>query len=176
MRLAAISLAALLPLAACNMFDAPKEEGGDMTAEEVAEQLSQMKIQPGQWEATNEIISVSAPGVPPEALEQMIGQTSTVSNCITPEQAAQPNANFLAVQKTSDCTYQDWSMDDGRMSGTMTCTGGQLPGTMTMKMDGTYSDEAYDMTMDMETAGLPGGITMTVQARTTGERVGDCVG
>ncbi len=176
MRLAVLTLAALIPLSACNLFDAPKEEGGEMSAEEVAEQLSEMKIQPGQWEATNEIISASAPGVPEEALAQMIGQKSTVSNCITPEQAAQPNANFLAVQKTSDCTYQDWSMEGGRMSGTMTCTGGQLPGTMVMKMDGTYGDEAYDMTMDMETSGLPGGITMTVQARTSGERVGECVG
>src|SRR3546814_16763140 len=67
-------------------------------------------------------------------------------------------------------------MEGGRMVGTMTCTGGQLPGTMVMKMDGTYSDESYDMTMDMETSGLPGGMTMTVKARTTGERVGDCVG
>ncbi|PWG02853.1 DUF3617 domain-containing protein [Sphingosinicella humi] len=176
MRLAAFTFAALLPLAGCNLFDAPKQEGGDMSAEEVAEQLADMKIQPGQWEATNEIISASAPGVPEEALAQMVGQKTTVSNCITPEQAAQPNANFLAVQKTSDCTYQDWSMQDGRMTGTMTCTGGQLPGTMVMKMDGTYSDEAYDMTMDMETGGLPGGVTMTVKARTSGERVGECVG
>ena len=175
MRIAVIALAALIPLSACNLFDAPKEEG-EMTAEEVAAQLSDFKIQPGQWEATNEVISASAPGVPEEALAQMVGQKSTVSNCITPEQAAQPNANFLAVQKTSDCTYQDWSMENGQMSGTMTCTGGQLPGTMTMKMDGTYSDEAYAMTMDMETAGLPGGITMNVQARTSGERVGECVG
>ena len=67
-------------------------------------------------------------------------------------------------------------MQDGRMTGTMTCTGGQLPGTMVLKMDGTYSDEAYDMTMDMETGGLPGGVTMNVKARTSGERVGECVG
>src|SRR3546814_18556128 len=67
---------------------------------------------PVAWEATNEIVSVSAPGVPAEALSQMIGQKTTARNCITPEQAAKPNANFLAVQENSNCTYQDWSMAD----------------------------------------------------------------
>src|SRR3546814_8697170 len=105
---------------------------------------------PVAWEATNEIVSVSAPGVPAEALSQMIGQKTTARNCITPEQAAKPNANFLAVQENSNCTYQDWSMDGGKMSGTMTCTGGKMPGTMGLKMDGTYGDEAYALTMDME--------------------------
>ena len=67
-------------------------------------------------------------------------------------------------------------MDNGRMTGTMTCTGGQMPGSIEMKMDGTYGPESYDMMMDMETSGLPGGMTMTIKARTTGKRVGDCVG
>ena len=167
--------AALLLLAGCDwMVQKPQDQ--DMTAEEVAGELSTMKIEPGEWEATNEIVSASAPGVPDDALGQMIGQKTTVRNCITPEQAAKPNANFLAVQENSNCTYQDWAMDNGRMTGTMTCTGGQMPGTIEMKMDGTYGSESYDMMMDMETSGLPGGMTMTIKARTTGKRVGDCVG
>src|SRR3546814_17087716 len=91
MRIAVLSLAALLPLAACNLFDEPKGEGEDMSAEEVAEQLSEMKIQPGPWEATNEIISDSAPGVPEAALAQLCGQKRPVHNCITPEPDAQPS-------------------------------------------------------------------------------------
>jgi hypothetical protein len=174
MKYSLMSAAALLALAACGGPEQPS--GQDMSAEEVADQLAEMKIEPGQWEATNEIISASAPGVPADALGQMIGQKTTVTNCITPEQAANPNANFLAVQKNSNCTYQDWSMEGGRMMGTMTCSGGQMPGTMVMQMDGTYSDESYDMTMDMETSGLPGDIVMTIKARTTGKRIGECVG
>jgi hypothetical protein len=133
-----------------------------------------MKIRPGKWEATNEILSANAPNVPAEALKGMVGQKTTISNCITPEQAARPNANFLAAQKDSDCTYQDWSMDGGRMRGTMTCQGGEMQGKVVMKMDGSYGEESYDLTMDMATSGLPNGMAMNVKARTTGRRVGDC--
>jgi hypothetical protein len=133
-----------------------------------------VKLEPGQWEATNEILSATAPGIPPEALRQMVGQKTTVSNCVTPEQAAKPSANFLSGQKNSDCTYQDFSMDDGRMTGTMSCTGAGMPGKMVMKMEGNYGPRSYDMNMNMEAAGMPGGMNMVVKARTVGRRVGPC--
>jgi hypothetical protein len=167
-----IAAAALFALAACDKPDGPK--GGDMSAEDVAEELSEMRIEPGQWEATNEIVSASAPGIPADALAGMVGRKTTESHCITPEQAERPDANFRAAQENSDCTYQDWSMEDGRMSGTMTCKGKDLPGTMVMKMDGTYGEEDYAMTMTMETRDLPGGMTMAIKARTTGHRTGEC--
>jgi hypothetical protein len=168
----------LLPLALAGALAScgsePETGDGNMTAEEVAEELSGMKIEPGQWEATNEIISVSAPGVPANALKGMVGQKSTVSNCITPEQAAKPSANFLAAQQNNNCTYQDWSMDDGKMTGTMTCEGGGMPGKVVMKMAGDYGPTAYNLNMDMNTTGLPGGMTMNIKAKTTGRRVGEC--
>ncbi len=147
---------------------------GGQTAEEVAEEMSALKLEAGQWEATTEILSASAPALPPEALRQMVGQKQTVSNCVTPEQAAKPSANFLAGQKNSDCTYQDFSMEGGRMSGTMTCTGSGMPGKMVMNMEGSYDPRSYDMNMSMEAGGLPGGMNITVKARTTGRRVGTC--
>jgi hypothetical protein len=33
---------------------------------------------------------------------------------------------------------------------------------------------AYDLDMDMNTSGLPGGMTMNIKAKTTGRRTGDC--
>ena len=163
--------AALLALTACS---SEPEKGREMTAEQVADELSEMRIEPGQWEATNEIISASAPGMPEGVLKQMVGQKTTVQNCITPEQAARPSANFLAAQENSNCTYQDWSMSRGRMTGTMTCEGGEMPGKMVMTMDGKYGSTSYDMNMDMNTTGLPNNMSMTIKARTTGRRVGDC--
>jgi hypothetical protein len=166
-----LAAAALGAIAACNKEE-PKK--GPQTAQDVAKELSAMKMEPGQWEATNEVISASAPGVPEAALKQMIGQKTTVSNCVTPEQAARPSANFLAAQKDSDCTYQNFSMDDGRMTGTMTCSGGNVPGKMVMKMNGRYDPTSYDMNMEMDASAMPGGMTMTLKAKTTGRRVGDC--
>jgi hypothetical protein len=168
----------LLPLALAGILAAcssePEAASGNMTAEEVADQLKDMKIEPGQWEATNEIVSASAPGVPADALKSMVGQKSTVSNCITPEQAAKPSANFLAAQQNNNCTYQDWDMEGGKMTGTMTCEGAGMPGKVIMKMTGDYAPTAYNLDMDMNTTGLPGGMTMTIKAKTTGRRVGEC--
>ena len=133
-----------------------------------------MRMEPGQWEATSEILSAKAPSLPEDALRQMVGQKTTVSNCVTPEQAARPSANFLAAQKDSNCTYQDFSMDGGRVSGTVTCSGGKMPGKMVMKMSGTYAPQSYDITMQTNATDMPGGMTMAMSARTTGRRTGDC--
>jgi hypothetical protein len=135
--------------------------------------MSALKMRPGQWEATNEVVSASAPGMPAEAMKGMVGQKTTVSNCVTPEQAEKPSANFLAGQKNSSCTYQDFSMDDGRMTGTMNCAMPGMPGQTVMKMEGKYSPVAYEMDMDMN-VGMPGGAKMNVKARTTGRRTGEC--
>lgn len=161
-----LTCCAVLLLAAC--------EGREQSAEEVAQEMSAVKIEPGQWQATNEILSASAPGIPPESLRQMVGQKTSVSNCVTPEQAAKPSANFLTAQKSSDCTYQDFSMEGGRMKGTMSCTAPGMEGKMVMKMEGRYGPRSYDMNMDMQSSGMPGGMNMSVKARTVGRRVGAC--
>jgi hypothetical protein len=165
--------AALAALPSCNR-SASESGGGNMSADQVAEELKDMKIEPGQWEATNEIVQVNAPGVPGDTLKSLIGQKTNVSNCITPEQAAKPSANFLAAQANNNCTYQDWRMEGGRMTGAMTCEGGQMPGKVIMNMAGNYSPTQYDLDMDMKTSGLPGGMTMTIKAKTSGRRVGEC--
>lgn len=165
-----IGAAALLAAAGCNQG----ESGGNMTANEVAEELAGIQIQPGLWEATSQVVNVSAPNLPREVMTQMTGERNTVRSCITPEQAARPDANFLTAQQNSNCTYRDFSMSGGQLRGSMTCTGGGMPGTMTTSMEGRYGPQSYDMTMRMETAGMPQGANMTIEARTTGRRIGDC--
>ncbi len=165
-----LSCAAMVALAGCGSGGS---KGGEQSAEDVAKEMAALKMRPGQWEATNEVVSANAPGLPAEALRGMVGQKSTVSNCVTPEQAAKPSANFLAGQRDSDCTYEDFSMDDGQMTGTMSCAVPGVPGRTVMKMNGKYSPVAYDMDMDMDVA-IPGGAKMKLKARTTGRRVGDC--
>jgi hypothetical protein len=168
------SYAPLLAAAVLACTGCGKSKQSNMTAEEVAEELKEMKIEPGQWQATNEIVDVKAPGLTAEVLGQMVGRKTSVSNCITPEQAAKPSANFLAAQQNNKCTYQDWSMENGRMTGAMTCSGGGMPGQVAMTMAGRYGPTAYDLDMNMKTTGLPGGMAMTVRAKTTGRRTGEC--
>lgn len=164
-----LAFAALLVACSCSGNDAPRE----MTAEQVAEELKAMKIQPGQWTATTEVVGVDAP-VGGDVLKQMVGQKSSKSDCVTPEQAAKPSAAFLAVQQTSNCTYRDWSLEGGRIQGTMTCDGGQIPGQVVMTMTGAYASTRYDLDMNMKTAGLPGGAALTVKAKSSGRRTGEC--
>ena len=162
--------AALFALTACGQSE---EKAGKQTPEQVAKEMAALKMRPGQWEATQEILSATAPGMPPEVVRQMVGGKTTVSNCVTPEQAEKPSASFLAGQKGSDCTYENFSMDNGRMTGTMTCSGGTIPGKMVMKVQGDYSPLAYQMDMETNMA-MPGGAEMVVKARTTGRRTGEC--
>lgn len=166
----AFALAVALTLAGCGERAAAEKE---MSAEEVAAQLASVKIDPGQWESTTQILSAKGP-LPKDMLDAMVGRKEASSHCITPEQAARPSANFLAAQQGSDCAYHDFRMQGGRLSGRMTCTGGQMPGEMVTTMSGDYGPQGYDMVMDMETAGLPGGAAMQIKARTQGRRVGGC--
>ncbi len=170
-RIHLISLTLAL-LAGCGKGE--EQKGRKQSAQEVAKEMQSLRMEPGQWEATNEILQANAPGLPAEALKQMVGQKSTVSNCVTPEQAARPSANFLSAQKNSNCTYQDFSMGGGRITGTMNCSGGQVPGQMVLKMEGEYGPRSYAINMDMKAGGMPGGMTMTIKAKTIGRRVGDC--
>ena len=165
-----IFLAALILLAACEKTE---EKANELSAEEVAAQLAALEIEPGLWESTTQIVSVSAP-LPQEALQQMLGPRSSIRNCITPEQAERPSANFLAAQRNADCTYQAFRIRDGRLSGRMSCTGGDLPGETVTVMNGAYGPDAYDLIMDMETAALAGLPPMKIKARTQGKRLGDC--
>jgi hypothetical protein len=171
MRIASICCAGLLALAGCG---SDEQKGREMSAEQVADEMAKMKMEPGQWEATNEILSATSPAIPADQLREMVGNNSTVSNCLTPEEAARPSASFLAGQQNSQCTYQDFSLKGGNMTGTISCTGPQMPGKMVMQMDGQYSERDYSMNMNMTAADLPGGLTMTIKARTTARRVGDC--
>ena len=156
----------LLPLAfAAGCGEAPGPQ--NMSAAQVAEELAEISIEPGLWQLTSEIIDVRAPGLPVEVRNRMIGPRSQMRNCITPEQAAQPSANFLAMRSDSECVYRDFSLDDGRLRGTMACPG------VTATMAGRYQPNGYETRRAMESA-MPGGATMTLQIRARGRRIGEC--
>ena len=139
-----------------------------MSREEVAGQLAGMRIEPGLWELTSEVVEVSGPDLPREVRNRMLGPRPSMRNCITPAQAERPEANFLAVRADSGCTYRDFSMEGGRMRGVMICP------DATARMEGQYGPEAYELRMEMESP-LPGvEEAMTLRIRARGRRVGDC--
>lgn len=138
-----------------------------MSAEEVARALSGIRIEPGLWELTSEIVDVRAPDLPREVRARMLGPRSRLRHCITPAQAEAPSANFLALRSENACAYRDFSMVGGRLRGAMTCP------EATATMEGRYEPQAYELRMAMESP-MPGGATMTLQVRSHGRRIGDC--
>lgn len=162
-RAAAAGLAAAC-LAAAGCGERPPE---NMSAEEVAGQLGAMRIDPGLWELSSDVVDVRGPDLPVEIRNRMIGPRRRLRHCISPEQAARPGANFLAMRSDDACVYRDFSLEGERMRGMMICP------DATAVMDGRYGPRAYDLRMEM-TSPIPGGATMTLKLRAQGRRVGDC--
>lgn len=153
---------ALLGAAACG-----GGEPRNMSADEVAAELVGLRIEPGLWELGSAVVDVRAPNLPREVRTRMLGPRARMRHCITPEQAAAPSANFLAMRADSACAYRDFALKDGRLRGTMTCPGA------TARMEGRYAPDRYDTRMEMESP-MPGGETMTLEIRSQGRRIGDC--
>jgi len=178
-----ISIIALLLLAACD--NSPKVEAENASLEEVAGKVreanagSAMIVRPGQWESSVELESVEIPGMPPEALAQMKKTMARVATghktCLTPEQAKKPKEDFFAGA-SSNCRYDKFSMDDGKLTGTMRCTNPQGGGAQLIQFDGTYSPDSYEMRMASTVeAASPGG-PMKMVMHMTSKRTGECDG
>ena len=178
-----ISIIALLLLAACD--NSPKVEAENASLEEVAGKVreanagSAMIVRPGQWESSVELESVEIPGMPPEALAQMKKTMARVATghktCLTPEQAKKPKEDFFAGAN-SNCRYDKFSMDDGKLTGTMRCTNPQGGGAQLIQFDGTYSPDSYEMRMASTVeAASPGG-PMKMVMHMTSKRTGECDG
>jgi hypothetical protein len=151
------------------------EQGDETSANEVAQQLAQVRIEPGMWERSTDVLSVSAEGMPREAANRLKGRRSSSRHCITREQAARPNATFMATRQNSDCTYRDFTMQGGRVSGNMACSNAESEGIIRTAMSGEYGPQSYDMRMRVE-APMSSGQIMTTEVRVRGRRVGACEG
>ncbi len=166
MRIIIVSAMAL-GAAACSSDSAgPAATGGDL------EMLA------GNWSQTTVIESFEMPGVPPEVaemLQQVVGQTQTSQTCMTRDQIKQGFEE--QAQKSmagQDCTTEDFSSDDGKLSGKIVCRKDGGEGAA-VTIDGRYTPETMAMTMTAEITdpSMPGGSGVMVM-KMTGERVGDC--
>lgn len=176
-RILLVSVAVLGLTAACSDKGADRDGDGKITAEEVAEEMNKVTLEPGQWENSVEIVDVKIEGLPEGApagvMDSMKGKVTTSKSCITKEQAEDPGAEFFAAQEETNCEVKKFSMSGGAVSSEMVCSNmGGAPGNMTMAMDGQYGPSSYDMTMNMK--GGASGMNMDITAKSIGKRIGDC--
>lgn len=151
------------------------------TPAQVAEQAAAasasgaIRFDPGEWETTVELIDAQMPGMPDGVARQVrdsMKMRTTVTSCMTPEQAGRPNEEMLAGNG-GDCRFADYRMHSGRLQATMTCQGGQGAPTATIVMDGRYTATSFALENSIETqAGAMG--AMTMRSRVSGKRLGDC--
>ena len=172
-----------VPLAMVTACDnSPGVEAENASIQEVADKVRDagggeaLAVRPGQWESSVELETIEIPGMPPEAVAQM-KQTmaSAVSGhrtCLTQAQARKPSEDFFAGAD-ANCRYDKFSMDDGRMTGTMRCTAPQ-GGTQIIEFDGTYELEQYEMRMASTVEGASPAGPMKMVMRMASRRVGDC--
>lgn len=146
--------------------------GNVVNAQAVAADLARVEVRPGLWEVSSEILSAAQPGLAAEFTDRMKGPRGSVRHCITPEEAARPDANFLAGRRSGQCSYTDFSIREGRISGAMSCRDPRGVETKA-RMSGTHGAERFDMRMEMETPGIGGGM-LAVVVRQSGRRIGDC--
>ena len=152
--------------------------GGDpqqnaVSRNEVANALAAIEVRPGLWEVSTEIVDVRQEGLPVEIANRMKGPRPAFRHCVTPQQAARPDAGFLGARSGGRCRDEAFAMEAGRISGTMVCRD-EGDNESRVRMSGRYAPEQYRMQMEMETAGIGEGRRMTLVTRQTGRRIGDC--
>ena len=171
---AAASLAALL--AACGSGDEVELENA--SAKEVAQAMrskgAERFINPGQWEQKATLISVEAPGMPPEAREMMskaMGEAQVHSVCLTPEQAKSPREDFF-TGADKNCRYEHFKWGDGKIDLKLNC---QHPNAkQTMVLVGDYEPDSYTMTMTATNEGSGPMEQMVMKMKVDARRVGKC--
>ncbi|WP_158266532.1 DUF3617 domain-containing protein [Allosphingosinicella deserti] len=130
------------------------------------------QIRPGQWEMRTEVKAITGPGVPAGAADAAKAQNTTVTTCISEEQAKNSDATTFTGKQNPNCTAEGFEANGGRISGTMTCKGENGQPGVWMAMNGTFAAERYDLDMKMKVGGPAQG--MTVETRTSGRRIGEC--
>ena len=141
------------------------------------------QIQPGMWETTSRMTEVEIPGMPPAMAEQMkaqlANQTQTNSQCITPEQAANPAGNMLNQGGDAQgCTFADSTFSGGVIRVRGTCPGPGGAGQATMSWEGTYTATTMEGRIVAEVTAPPGAApgpqNIKMSGTLTSRRTGDC--
>lgn len=166
----------VLPLASCGSKTSVNERNASV--EQVTNDIrgvsrSEGIIRPGKWQSTVTIEDMTMPNMPPQAAAQMKKMMSvghTTETCLTPEEAKKPAPDFFAGN--DKCRYDHFTMGGGKIDAEMHCSAGG--GTQVMKMNATFSSDAYSMHMTSQSKGGSAAENVSMQMKVDSKRVGDC--
>lgn len=166
----------LLAFAACDR--GPQVSIENATPEEVAAEMKKSGVaeelrKPGQWSTTMSVVEIEAPGMPPEALDQMrrmMGNGQTTERCVTEEELKQVES-FIG-QNNANCRFEHYRVSGGQIDGKARCRQGGVNQQMTM--NGSFTADSSDMTIRSETSGGAPGQNVNVTMNIKSKRLGDC--
>lgn len=169
----------LLWLTACS--NEPEVKMDNASVGDVAKEMRRQGgddsfVDPGKWQQTVSLLKIDAPGMPPEAREMMsqaMGKAQVHEICLTPEQAKSPKEDFF-TGADRNCRYEHFNWGNGKIDLKLNCK--HPNATQTMAMVGTYSPQAYTMTMTATNVGARPEEQMTMTMKVDAKRVGDCDG
>lgn len=138
-----------------------------------------VSLQPGQWETTVQFTSIDIPGAPPEmmnSMREMMSRPQTRSECITPEQAANPTGNMVTQGAGNNCQFSESTFAGGTIRVRGTC---QQPGqgSAQMSMEGSYTATTMQAQITSEVqgaAGAQGPQTVRMSGTFASRRTGEC--
>jgi hypothetical protein len=140
--------------------------GGDDGANQAA--AAPETLPAGTWQADFEVTKFASVGGPTPALKAKQGDKEQASSCVPEAQRAKPAPELFAGSGYS-CTYQNSYIKDGMINAALTCTRPELKGEIHMAIQGSYTGDSFEGTVDSSSY-LPGGnFTMTrkVKAKVT---------
>ena len=168
------ALAAIAALAACSKptpgradSNAAAHAPGAPAAVASAPAAGEVTLNPGEWETVVETAMSGLPANAPPSVVASANHKTTTRNCLTPEKAAHPGADFFGEKGQQGCT-NSVTMAGGRSGGTLTCSDPR-GATSTMTMDGRYGGDSYELTMKATMARA--GQSMTMTSHSVGHRV-----
>jgi len=171
-----IAMFSALLLASCggqggNENQSTETQGASKAAESGAAGGGDVTLQPGLWESTVEIVSMTMPNMPQGMTIPKQAAVST-RTCMTASQLSAPGPSFFSGNKDANCTSQNFSMSGGRLQGTLQC---EVAGTtQRMTMDGQFTPTSYVVNQRIEST--INGMATEQEVRVTSHRVGDCPG
>lgn len=124
-------------------------------------------IQPGLWEITSRVETISIPNAPPAVAQAMRGRPTSIRSCVTPDQAQQGPREMMKGDKS--CTVTRYRMVGGAFDSEITCK--RPTGTMTASSSGRYTPTSFTARSQTKATGQ---MAMAMTATLSGKRVGPC--
>ena len=131
---------------------------------------AEVRLQPGEWEIRLETKTSDIPGMPEGMAKAMKEAAVTTKTCLTEDDADKPSV--FTGRANPGCKTEGFEAKDGKVSGTVTCSGEGGEGRMVMKTEGRFTPTGFESTTrsDIDAEGMK----LTTEARVTGRRVGEC--